>query len=131
MAKLHKGKDGASRLRAALNKLYRQDTPRGGLHPRLSLRTDDAEVENFGDENQFRLSPKRSPDENGGVDASPHSNIYVARDKGPYLRDMNREMRRDNLRSCQRAKSNATILFTTGLAIVVLLVTIFFHVSEG
>lgn len=132
MATQKKSKLGASWVRAALGRLLRRDHPRVGLWSPVAMPAHDAAHTGVAGEHQDL--PRRDPGAavDGGDGANPPFDIYAAGAKGPYLRDTDRESNeRGAPPETAPIRSDIRILFTTALAVVVLMVTVYFHLTDG
>jgi len=128
MAPQKKSTRGASRLRAALAALYRRDGPLEATPFPSAPQADDAA-------GMAAARPPHAPaaaDLGSSESDAPNSpcDVYAERGQGPYLCDTDRELyEQDEPLATRQVRSDMRIFFTTALAFVVLVVTIYFHVT--
>ncbi|MFN7004195.1 MAG: hypothetical protein ACK4NW_12295 [Roseinatronobacter sp.] len=132
MATQNKGKKGVSRWRAALGKIWprglrgSRDQTRGAPLVEDSVHAGDGQAE------QALRGSEHDASDRGNVDTNPPSDVYSAGAKGPYLHDTERELYGpDEPPETRQTRSDMRIFFTTALAFIVLLVTIYLHLTEG
>jgi len=76
--------------------------------------------------------PERDTTEGGKRDTAASADVYSAGPKGPYLHDTERDLYGpDEPPETRQIRSDIRIFFTTALAFVVLMITIYFHITEG
>ncbi|MFU8863365.1 MAG: hypothetical protein ACNA7O_05580 [Rhodobacterales bacterium] len=117
--------------------LRQRDRSRSGLHAPVASQAVDAALYGVARDGTARADfdlhgVGRDTTEVGNFDANVSADVYVAGPKGPYLHDTERGLYGpDEPPETRQIRSDIRIFFTTALAFVVLMITIYFHITEG
>lgn len=117
--------------------LWQQDRSRGDSHASVASQAVDAVLYGVARDGTVRADhemqgPERDTTEGVNLDTTASADVYIAGPKGPYLHDTERGLYGpEEPPETRQIRSDIRIFFTTALAFVVLMITIYLHITEG